>query len=108
VGLVDDHEVPAAAEQTLVGVLDARNPGDRCDDLILLLPRVLAVIGAEHIAADHLEELAELFPSAHAADWTLRKERSVSTDPPFTGIGSGFMPAARRNRTGGLSITRQP
>jgi hypothetical protein len=38
-----------------------RNPGDRCDDLILLLPRVLAVIGAEHIAGDHLEERSELF-----------------------------------------------
>ncbi len=29
VRLVDDHEVPAAAEQALLGVLDARDPGDR-------------------------------------------------------------------------------
>jgi hypothetical protein len=43
-----------------------------------------------------------------ASDCTLRKDRSVSIDPPLTGIGSGFMPAARRNRTGGLSIARQP
>ena len=31
-----------------------------------------------------------------------------STDPPRTGIGIGFMPEARRKRTGGLSMTRQP
>lgn len=45
VRLVDDHEVPAAAEQALFGVLDARDPGDGRDDLVLLLPRVLAVVG---------------------------------------------------------------
>jgi hypothetical protein len=39
---------------------------------------------------------------------TLRNVRSVSTDPPLTGIGKLCIPAARRNRTGGLSITRQP
>ncbi len=60
VRLVDDDEVPVAAEQALLGVLDARNPGDRRDDLVLFLPRILAVVGAQHIAADHLELLAEL------------------------------------------------
>ena len=59
-GLVDDDEVPAAAEQALPGVLDARDPGDRRDDLVPLLPRVLAVVGAQHVAADDLELLAEL------------------------------------------------
>jgi hypothetical protein len=38
----------------------------------------------------------------------LTKERSLSIDPPDTGIGKGCIPAARRKRTGGLSITRQP
>ena len=42
------------------------------------------------------------------SDCTLRKDRSISIDPPATGIGKGCIPAARRNRTGGLSITRQP
>ena len=61
VRLVDDHEIPAAAEQALLGVLDARDPRDRCDDLILFLPWVLAVVGAQHVAANHLEWLAEFF-----------------------------------------------
>src|SRR5262249_56237797 len=39
---------------------------------------------------------------------TLRKERNFSTEPPDIGIGNGCIPAARRNRTGGLSIMRQP
>src|SRR6516225_5769595 len=43
-----------------------------------------------------------------ASEWTLRKDRSFSTDPPVTGIGKGFIPAARRKRAGDLSITRQP
>ena len=60
VGLVDDDEVPVGAEQALLGVLDARDPGDRGDDLVALLPGVLAVVGAEHVAADDLEVLAEL------------------------------------------------
>ena len=59
-GLVDDDEVPARAEQALPGVLDARDPRDRRDDLVAFLPGVLAVVGAEHVAADDLEVLAEL------------------------------------------------
>ena len=35
-------------------------------------------------------------------------DRRISIDPPDTGIGKGFIPAARLKRTGGLSITRQP
>ena len=60
VRLVDDDQVPVAAEQALLGVLDARDPGDRRDDLVLLLPGVRAVVGAQHVAADDLEVLAEL------------------------------------------------
>ena len=60
VGLVDDDEVPVAAQQALAGVLDARDPGDRGDDLVPLLPGVLAVVGPQHVAADDLEVLAEL------------------------------------------------
>jgi hypothetical protein len=40
--------------------------------------------------------------------FTLRNDRSVSTEPPHAGAGKAFIPAARRKRTGGLSITRQP
>ena len=67
VRLVDDDEVPAAAEQALLGVLDARDPGDRRDDLVLLLPRVLAVVGAEHVAADRPRTARGTCPSARAA-----------------------------------------
>ena len=59
-GLVHDDEVPAGAEQALAGVLDARDPGDRGDDLVSFLPGVLAVVGAQHVAADDVELLAEL------------------------------------------------
>jgi len=59
VRLVDDHQVPAAAKEAFLGVFDPRDPGDRCDDLVLLLPRVLAVVGAQYVAANDLERLAE-------------------------------------------------
>ncbi len=58
--LVHDDEVPVAAQQAFVGVLDARDPGDGGDDLVLLLPGVRAVVGAQDVAADDLEVLAEL------------------------------------------------
>ncbi len=58
--LVDDDEVPVRAEQALLGVLDARDPGDRRDDLIAVLPRVVPVVCAKRLAADDLEALAEL------------------------------------------------
>ena len=60
VGLVHDDEVPAGAEQAFVGVFDPGDPGDRRDDLVVVLPGVLAVVGAEDVAADDLEVLAEL------------------------------------------------
>ena len=58
--LVDDDQVPLAAQQALRGVLDARDPGDRGDDLVALLPGVLAVVRAQHVRRDDLELLAEL------------------------------------------------
>ena len=60
VGLVDDDEVPARPEQALLGVLDPRHPRERGEHLVTVLPRVLAVVGAEDVAADDLERLAEL------------------------------------------------
>ena len=60
VRFVDDDEIPVAAEQAFLGVLDARDPGDRRDDLVLVLPGIRAVVGAQHVAADDLEVLAEL------------------------------------------------
>ena len=60
VGLVHDDEVPVRAEQALLGVFDARDPGDRRDDLVAVLPGVLAVGVAQGLPADDLEALAEL------------------------------------------------
>src|SRR3989338_1949348 len=60
VGLVNNDEVPLAAEEALVGILNPRHPGYRGDDLVLLLPGVRAVIRTKNIAANDLEVLAEL------------------------------------------------
>ena len=72
VGLVDDHQVPARAEQAFAGVLDQRDPGDRRDDLVALLPRVLAVVGPEHVAANDVELFAKL-----VGQFSLPLEREV-------------------------------
>ncbi|HEV3257947.1 MAG TPA: hypothetical protein VG013_13760 [Gemmataceae bacterium] len=60
VRLIHDDEVPLAAQQAVLGVLDARDPGDRGDDLVPLLPRVHTVVGTQHVGANDLEALAEL------------------------------------------------
>ena len=60
VGLVDDDEIPPRTEQALTGVFLDRRPGDARDDLVILLPGVLAVVGPERGPADELELLAEL------------------------------------------------
>ena len=60
VGLVHDDEIPMAAEEAFLGVFDARDPGDGGDDLVFVLPGIGAVVGAEDVAADDLEVLAEL------------------------------------------------
>jgi hypothetical protein len=60
VGLVHNDEVPAGAEQALSGVLNERDPRDGGDDLVALLPGVLAVVGPEHVAPDDVELLPEL------------------------------------------------
>ena len=58
--LVDDDEIPAQRSRLSRASSTTRNPGDRGDDLVPLLPGVLAVVGAQHVAADDLELLAEL------------------------------------------------
>ena len=60
VGLVHDDQVPVAAEQTVRGVRDARDPRYRRDDLVLLLPGVHPVVGPEHVTPDDLECFPEL------------------------------------------------
>ena len=60
VGLIDDDEIPLAPQQRFLGVFYPRNPGNRSDDLVLFLPGIHPVIGAEHVATDDLEALAEL------------------------------------------------
>ena len=60
VGLVHDDEVPPRAEQAVSGVLDSRDPRDGRDDLVAVLPGVLAVVGPQYVAADDFEVLAEL------------------------------------------------
>jgi len=52
--------IPLAAEQTVLGIIDGGDPTHRGDDLVLLLPGVAAVVGAEHVAPDHIELLPEL------------------------------------------------
>ena len=56
---VDDDQIPVATQQALFGILDARDPRHRGDDLVAILPRVRAVVGAQHVAANDLEVLAE-------------------------------------------------
>ena len=70
--LVDDDQVPMRAEQALLGVLDARDPGDRRDDLIAVLPGVVSIVRAKRLAPDDLEALAEL-----VLEFTLPLERQV-------------------------------
>ena len=60
VGFVHDDEVPARPQQALAGILDQRDPGNGRNDLVAFLPRVLAIVGPQHVAADDVELLAEL------------------------------------------------
>ncbi len=46
VGLIHDDQVPVAAQQALLGVVDARHPGHGGDHLVTILPGVLPVVGA--------------------------------------------------------------
>ena len=59
VRLVHDDQIPMAAEQAFLGVLDARHPGYGCDDLIFVLPRIGTVVGPKNVAADDLKVLPE-------------------------------------------------
>jgi len=49
-----------AAEKAFLGVFDAGDPRDGGEDLVLVLPGVGAVVGAEDVATDDFEVLAEL------------------------------------------------
>ena len=60
VGFVDDDQIPVAPQQRFLRVIHAGNPRNGSDDLVFLLPRIHPVVGAEHVAADHLEALPEL------------------------------------------------
>jgi hypothetical protein len=55
VRFIDDDQVPVATQQRLLGILDARHPGDRGNDLVFLLPRIGSIVRPQHIAADDLE-----------------------------------------------------
>ena len=60
VGLVHDHQIPTGPEEAFSGIFDERYPRDGGDGLVVVLPRVLAVVGPQQAARDDLELLAEL------------------------------------------------
>ena len=61
VRFINNDQIPSAAQQAVLGILNSGDPRNRGDDLIPFLPRVHAVVGPKHVAADHLELLAKLF-----------------------------------------------
>ncbi len=61
VRLVDDHEVPAAAEQALLGVLDARDPGDRRYDQAGAIERPRPDCVAGHVRLE-LRNVVAIYP----------------------------------------------
>ena len=76
VGLVHDHEIPVATQQAVFGVLDAGHPRHGRDRLILLLPRVAAVIGpVEWLRLRRRFKLSDLFL---AQDGIIRLSRGQS------------------------------
>ncbi len=106
-GLVHDDEVPPRPEQALAGVLDDRHPRDRRDDLVAFLPRVLAVVGPEHVAANDVELLAEL-----VRQFALPLEREVGRrDDQHTAhqaAGLQFLEQQpRHDRLAGAGVVRQ-
>jgi hypothetical protein len=60
VRFADDDQIRAAAQQGIFGVFDAGDPPHRGHHLILLLPGIHSIVGAQDVAADDLEVLAEL------------------------------------------------
>ena len=90
VSLVDDDQIPAGAKQALAGVFDHRYPGDRGDDLVAFLPRVLAVVGAQNVAADDVEPLAELV-GEFALPLEGEVRRSDDEHPPYEAAGLEFL-----------------
>ena len=57
---VHDDEIPLTAQEALLRVLDARNPGNGRHHLVLVLPRVRSVVGPQDVASHDLELLAKL------------------------------------------------
>jgi hypothetical protein len=60
---------------------------------------ILSEFLAVRIAIPVVDEAPAVLPRI-----TSFTDRPSAADVPFTGIGSGFMPAARRNRTGGSEV----
>ena len=60
VSLIHNHEIPPRPQQTFASILDHRNPGDRRDNLIPFLPRVLPVVRPKHVSTNDVELLTKL------------------------------------------------
>src|SRR3989442_1168545 len=58
--LINDDQVPMAAEEALLGIVDSRHRGNRRHGLVLLLPGIGTVVGAQYVAANDFELLLEL------------------------------------------------
>lgn len=48
------------AEETLLCILNARDPRNRGDELVFVLPRIGTVVGPQDVAADDFEVLPKL------------------------------------------------
>ena len=107
VSLVDDHQIPARSEQAFAGVFDHRYPGDRRDDLVALLPRVLAVVGSQNVAADDVEPFAELV-GQFALPLEGEVRRRDDQHPPHEAAGLEFLEQQpRHDRLAGARIVGQ-
>ena len=72
VRLIHNDQIPVRSKQALFGVIHARDPGHRCHDLVLVLPRILTVLRAQRLAPHYLEVLTEL-----VSHFSLPLERQV-------------------------------
>src|SRR5262245_31027537 len=96
----------SARNGAVLGSISARNSAEKVDFADPCSPdRAKTGYGPQSRKAASNHETAS---TKSASVLTLRNERNVSTEPPDAGPGKAFIPAARRKRTGGLSITRQP
>ena len=60
VRFVDDHQIPTRPQQAFASVLDDGHPRYGRDDLVVFLPRILAIVSAECGPTDDVKLLAEL------------------------------------------------